>query len=110
MKVTITHHIDASERDSRGKYSYCYEYEMFRFADAKGTLVARGYADEKSSAHFLGAESAGESRALRDDDLKTALFAEAVRYLRNAGKKKLSWLSGRGNGYEPILAASLNRK
>lgn len=102
MNVVVTHHIDASDGNVQGSYDYYYEYDVYRFSELGETLVARSYADTPDEAHFLRWESHGNVRLLRDCDLKSALFAQAVTHLRRAGKKTLSRLSGRGDGYEPV--------
>jgi hypothetical protein len=102
MDVTTTHHIDSSEPDAQGKYEWRYEYDLYRFSDGEIALVVRSYVYKADEAHFLRLEIAGEHRMLRNDDLSLPLFIESVRYLRNAGKRKLQWLSGRGNGYEVV--------
>lgn len=104
MKTVITHHIDADEPDERGECHYCYEYDVYGFSEGDVTLIARAYVDSADEAHFLSVELRGKRRLLRDADLRTPLFADAAAYLRAAGKTKLSWLSGRGNGYEPVTS------
>ena len=102
MDVTVTHHVDASEPDAQGAYEYYYEYDLYRFGDGGNALIARSYTGTGDEAHFLSIELRGVARLLRAADLKTPLFADAAAHLRAAGKLKLSWLSGRGNGYEPV--------
>lgn len=102
MDVAITHHIDASEPDAQGAYDYYYEYDLYRFSDGENALIARSYTDTGDEAHFLSIELRGDARRLLEADLKMPLFADAAAHLRAAGKHKLSWLSGRGNGYEPV--------
>ena len=102
MDVATTHHIDSSEPDALGRYEWRYEYDLYRFVDGETVLIARSYVDETDEAHFLRIESAGNHRMLSKDDLRLPLFIQSMRYLRNAGKIKLQWLSGRRNGYELI--------
>jgi hypothetical protein len=102
MNVETTHHVDASEPDANGMYEYRYEYDLFSFSDGRLTLVARSYTNE-AEAHFLRIEADGQSRLLTRANLKLPLFASAVEHLRGLGKKDINWLSGRGNGYEPVL-------
>jgi hypothetical protein len=83
-------------------YEWRYEYDLYRFADGDIAFVARSYVEEPDEAHFLGIERAGKRQLLRDEHLRMPLFAESARYLRGAGKAKLRWLSGRGNGYEGV--------
>lgn len=102
MDVVTTHHIDSSEPDAKGRYEWRYEYELFNFSDGNTSLVARSYKGE-SEAHFLRIEIDGTHRMLNDNDLKSPLFVASIEYLRNGGKAKLQWLSGRGNnGYEEV--------
>jgi hypothetical protein len=102
MLVECTHHIDASEPDERGTYEYYYEYDLYRFVEGENCFVARSYTDDPEKAHFLQAEATGQPRQLVDADLKQPLFVASLAYLRASGKLKLNWLSGRGNGYEPV--------
>lgn len=102
MQVEITHHIDASEPNTDGMYDYYYQYDLFRFSDGVVALVARSYVDEPEEAHFLSMETDGEQRLLSIQDIGSLFLAEAVSYLRKLGKSKFRWLSGRGDGYEPL--------
>lgn len=105
MNVVTTHHIDTDEPDAhdvQGECSYYCEYDVYGFSEGDITLIARGYVDSEDEAHFLSVEVRGKRRLMRDADLKTPLFIAAAAYLRDAGKNKLTWLSGRGNGYEPV--------
>lgn len=102
MQVVTTHQIDASEPDAQGQYEYYYEFDSYRFSEGRDTLFARSYTDAPEEAYFLSIERGGKSRLLRDADLETPLFVHAADHLRAAGKRTLTWLSGRGNGYEPL--------
>lgn len=102
MIVETTHHVDASEPDANGMYEYRYEYDVFSFSDGRVALVARSYNNE-AEAHFLRIEVDGAPRLLTRADLKLPLFANAAEDLRSLGKEQINWLSGRGNGYEPVL-------
>lgn len=105
MLVETSHHIDAGEQDADGLYDYYYEYDVYRFIDGEATLVARSYLDEPDAAHLLRIEEAGVGRLLAQADLARPLVSQALDHLRQLGKRKLSWLSGRGDtGYETILA------
>jgi hypothetical protein len=104
MKVDTSHHIDASEPDADGQYDYRYEYDIYTFSDGEIRFIARSYTDENSEAHFLRVEINDNARLITVVDLKSPLFSNAVIYLRQAGKTKINWLSGRGNGYEPVDA------
>lgn len=102
MHVECSHHIDASEPDALGMYEYHYEYDLYRFTEGENCFVARSYVDDPEEAHFLGAEVGGHARPLVDADLKQPLFLASLAHLRASGKLKLNWLSGQGNGYEPV--------
>jgi len=41
-------------------------------------------------------------RSLTEGDLRSKLLGEVIAYLRHQGKTEFNWLSGRGNGYEPV--------
>lgn len=103
VDLVTTHHVDADEPDEHGGCHYYYEYDVYGFSEGDVTLMARAYVDSADEAHFLSVTLCGKRRLLRDADLETPLFLEAVAYLRNVGKHKLTWLSGRGNGYEPVV-------
>lgn len=104
MKIERTRHVDASEQDESGGYDYYYEYDIYLFTDGSASLAARSYVDEPHEAHFLSIEEHGHSRTLVDADLKRPLFQAAQSHLRREGKTDLRWLSGRGDGYEPVPA------
>lgn len=102
MQIERTRHIDASEQDASDGYDYYYEYDLYCFTDGAVSLTARSYVDEPHEAHFLSVEEQGRPRTLVDADLKRPLFELAESHLRSEGKTHLRWLSGRGDGYEPI--------
>ena len=102
MEVHITHHLESSKLNAQEQHDFSYEYDLYFFSKAKTTIVARSYVTETNEVHFLRIESDGQSRLLIKTDLKSPLFIEAVYYLQKVGKETLNWLSGRGNGYEPI--------
>ncbi|MDR2219011.1 MAG: hypothetical protein LBE24_00335 [Methylobacillus sp.] len=102
MQIEQTHHIDASEPDESGMYEYYYEYDIYRFKDTSICFVARSYADEPDEAHFLSAETNGNSRFLERSDLKHPLFLSALSHLRSRGKVHIRWFSRKGNGYEAL--------
>lgn len=102
MQIERTRHVDASEHDESDGYDYYYEYDLYCFTEGTVSLTARSYVDEPHEAHFLGVEEHGRPRTLVDADLKTALFQSARSHLRSEGKTNLRWLSGRGDGYEPV--------
>jgi hypothetical protein len=104
MQIECSHHIDASDPDDQGMYEYYYEYDLYRFSEGDNCLVARSYYDEPEEAHFLRMEIDGQARLLADSDLKTQLFNDSTKYLRELGKKRLMWLSGQHNGYQPVLS------
>ncbi|WP_295938972.1 hypothetical protein [uncultured Xanthomonas sp.] len=102
MHVDITHHVDASEPDDG--YGYSYAYTLYRFSDGSDRLLARSYDDDADHAHFLNIEVDGHVRLMIDADLRHPLLLAAAAYLVEAGKRRLRWLSGRGDGYEPLPA------
>ena len=102
MKIEQTHHVDASEPDARGRYEYYYAYDLFVFSEAGVAVVARSYSDTPGEAHFLRIEVGAASELLQRDDFRRPLVIAAIKHLRALGKHELSWLSGRGNGYEPV--------
>lgn len=99
MRVKATHHIDESDLRDDGTYDWHYEYDLWIFTDGPVSLVARGYSDAPSSAHFLRLEINGERRPLSIEDVSSALAADGAAHLRGIGRTELSWL---GNGYEPF--------
>lgn len=108
MRIESTRHIDASEPDAAGFRDYHYEYDVYRFSDGAVCFVARSYTDTSDEAHFLRVELDGDPRHLTDADLTHPLFVAARSHLIGAGKVHLNWLSGRGNGYEPIPSDPLS--
>ena len=104
MHIERVRQIDSSEPDESGLFDYYYEYDIYRFTDGPICLIARSYTDEPDEAHFLRVEINGSRRALIDSDLSHPLFLEAQSHLHSEGKVQLSWLSGRGNGYESVPA------
>ncbi|RNF86235.1 hypothetical protein [Montanilutibacter psychrotolerans] len=102
MHIECTRQLDASDPDASGNYEYYYEYDMYRFTDGAICFVARSYTDEPDEAHFLRIELDGTPRPMTDSDLARPLFLAAQAHLHGAGKVHLRWLSGRGNGYEPV--------
>lgn len=102
MIVECTRHLDASEPDGAGMYDYHYEYDIYRFTDGAVCFAARNYVERVEEAHFVSVEVKGTSRRLINADLAHPLFLAAVAHFRGEGKTDLHWLSGRGNGYEPI--------
>ena len=99
MRVETSHHVDASELREDGSYDWHYEYDLWVFTDGAVSLVARGYSDAPSSAHFLRLEINGERRPLSIEDVSSTLATEAADHLRGIGRTALSWLS---RGYEPL--------
>jgi len=104
MHIERIRHIDASEPDESGIYEYYYEYDLYRFTAGAECFVARSYTNEPDEAHFLRIETDGQPRTIVDGDLIHPLLIAAQDYLHAEGKAQLSWLSGRGNGYEPLLS------
>ena len=104
MHIERVRQIDSSEPDETGMYDYYYEYDIYRFTDGPICLIARSYVDEPDEAHFLRVEANGSQRTLVDVDLTHPLFLLAQSHLSSEGKVHLHWLSGRGDGYEPVPA------
>lgn len=102
MHVECNHYVDASEPDSRGMYAYYYEYDLFSFSEADVVVVARSYHDTPKEAHFLRIEIDGSSRLMQKLDFQRPLVVAAIQHLHALGKQELNWLSGRGNGYDPV--------
>ncbi len=102
MNVEISHHIDASDPNPEGFYDYHYEYDIYVFSDGPLSYVVRAYTDQPVQAAFMSVSEGSGKRLLRSRDFRRPLFAEAVAYLRNAGKTDLSWLSEKRGGYFPI--------
>ena len=105
MRVLTSHHVDAGDGDTAGRYDFHYEYDILVFQEGELSLVARSYTDKASEAHFLRAEVNSESRGLTQMDLQSGLAAEALAYLRLLGKVEINWLSEVGGGYEPVAIA-----
>lgn len=109
LRVERSHHVDEAPPDADGLQDYHYAYDIYRFSDGTRVLYARSYADTPKHAHFLNAEVRGRMRPLRPADLRTPLLRAAAQHLCQAeGKRDLAWLSGRGNGYEPVPAGLLH--
>ena len=102
MHVECTHHVDASEPDEAGMYSYYYEYDLYRFTDESACVVARSYTDEADEAHFLRIEVGGQRRPIVGSDFAHPLFPAAQAYLRSIGKVSLRWLGSKGQGFEAV--------
>jgi hypothetical protein len=100
--VECVREVDASEPDADGAHEYHYEYDVYRFSEDGLCVIARSYTDSSDEAHFLAVERCGRRRLLVDADLVHPLFRAAAVYLHGIGKAHLNWLSGRGNGYEPV--------
>ena len=103
MKIKTTHHVDAGEPDAEGACDYRYEYDLYFFSEDEVAVVARSYIDDPEEAHFLRMEIDGKPQLMKRADLRRPLLVSAARHLRAAGKKRLNWLSGRGDGYESVV-------
>ncbi|WP_449465474.1 hypothetical protein [Stenotrophomonas humi] len=102
MQIERVRQLDSSDPDESGMYDYHYEYDIYRFTEGPISFIARSYTDKPDEAHFLSIETDGSRRLLVDADLKHPLFNVAKSHLRSEGKTDLHWLSGRGDGYEPV--------
>lgn len=109
MHVECSRHLDVSEPDAEGMYEYHYEYDIYHFTEGAISIKARSYTHEPGEAHFLAIEADGKRRLLVDADMKLPLMFAAQNHLRLAGKTDLRWLSGRGNGYEPVPSMQSRR-
>ena len=107
MKVTASHHIDASEPDENGFYDYHYEYDIYEFSRDGRTYFARDYVDEPDQAAFTSCLEGEESRLLEAADLTHPLLVQAAHYLNAAGKTRLDRLSK--TGYVPLKVASAQK-
>lgn len=105
MHIERIRQIDASEPDESGMYDYYYEYDLYRFTEGDLCLVARSYTDEPDEVHFLRTEEGASWRPVTAADLSHPLSVLARSHLRSEGKVHIRWLSGKGDGYEPVPAA-----
>ena len=96
--------MDAGEPKPDGSCDYHYEYDLLHFHEGERLLVARSYSDHPSEVHFLRVEHGPEARRLIRSDMTGGLATEAIAHLRTLGKTEINWLSGAGNGYEPVPA------
>jgi hypothetical protein len=102
MHIDRSHHVDASEPDASGMYSYYYEYDLYRFTDGNECLIARSYTDSPTEAHFLALEVSTERRGLQRSDLSKPIFRAAVGHFQSEGKVQLKWLGGSQGAYEAL--------
>ena len=106
MKVEISHHVDASEKDVNGDYEWHYEYDLYCFSNDQRAYVARSYSDDCSEAHFLRKENVPKAQEsgsmLSRDDLVDPLFLAAVGYLRTNGKTDVQWLGKGDAAYQAV--------
>jgi len=105
MRVSVDHHLDASDIDAEGMHDYYYEYDVYRFSRGSRCFVARAYSDEPGKVAFLSCEvkllGFCRQRLLRAADLRSSLFVAAVAHLRGLGMKSFDRLT-EANGYVPI--------
>ncbi|WP_298608382.1 hypothetical protein [uncultured Thiothrix sp.] len=97
MSVRIEHHIDASEPQPDGSYSFYYEYDLYYFDNnSESILVARSYMNTPTEVSFLSKSKSTvdgeEIEFLSESDFKTPLLIEAIQYLRDLGKTQCKWL------------------
>ena len=76
-----------------------YEYDLYEFEAPGLKYVARSYVSEPHEAHFLRKEVGGQTASLKTRDIQSALFRDAVAYLRGLGKVKVSYLSSEASSY-----------
>jgi len=105
MRVSIDHHIDASDTDADGMHDWHYEYDVYRFSQGWKSFVARAYTDEPGKVAFLSCEvkvlGFYRHRLLNAADLKSSLFGDAVAHLRGLGMTSFDRLT-KANGYVSI--------
>ena len=100
MRIEQTHHVDASEQGTDGKYDWYYEYDIFRFTEGERTLIARSYTDTSTEAHFLRFEVQTEPAFILTEDITNPLLRQAAEYLRSIGKVGIEYLGP--EGYAPL--------
>ena len=105
MRVSIDHHVDASDLDADGFHDWHYEYDVYRFSQGWRSFVARAYTDEPGKVAFLSCEvkvfGFSRHRLLNFADLGSSLFVAAVAHLRGLGMTSFDRLT-EANGYVSI--------
>lgn len=105
MRVSIDHHVEASEADANGMHDWHYEYDAYRFSQGWRSFVARAYTDEPGKVAFLSREvkifGFYRHRLLNSADLESPLFRAAVAHLRDLGMTSFDRLT-EANGYVSI--------
>lgn len=105
MRVSVDHHVDASDTDADGFHDWYYEYDVYRFSRGGRSFVVRAYSDEPGRAAFLACElkifGFRRHRLLNAADLRSPLFAAAVAHLRDLGMNSFDRLT-KADGYVPV--------
>jgi len=105
MRVSVEHHVDASDIDADGFHDWYYEYDVYRFSRGAISFVARAYMDELDKVAFLSRElnifGFRRHRLLNAADLRSSLFAAAVAHLRGLGMISFDRLT-KTDGYVPV--------
>jgi hypothetical protein len=100
IRVSIDHHVDASDIDAEGMHDWHYEYDVYRFSRGWRSFVARGYMDEPGKIAFLSCEvevfGFYRHRLLSSADLKSSLFGAAVAHLQGLGMTSFDRLTKAG--------------
>lgn len=100
MRVSIDHHVDASDTDADGMHDWHYEYDVYRFSQGWRSFVARAYTHEPGKAAFLSREvkvfGFYRHRLLSSADLTSSLFGDAVAHLRGLGVTSFDRLTNTG--------------
>ena len=100
VRVSIDHHVDASDIDAGGMHDWHYEYDIYRFSRGWRSFVARGYTDEPGKIAFLSCEvkvfGFYRHRLLSSADLKSSLFGAAVAHLQGLGMTSFDRLTNTG--------------
>ena len=100
MRVSIDHHVDASDTDVDGMHDWHYEYGVYRFSQGWRSLVARAYTDEPRKVAFLSCEvkvfGFCRHRLLSTADLRLSLFVAAAAHLRGLGVTSFDRLTKTG--------------
>ncbi len=92
MRVNTQHILDRSP-------GVDYEYDLYEFETSGLKYLARSYTSEPGEAHFLRKEVGGQTAPLTTHDVQSALFRDAVAYLRGLGKSRVRYLSSEAASY-----------
>lgn len=105
MRVSVDHHVDASDTDADGFHDWYYEYDVYWFSRGGRSFVARAHIDEPGKIAFLSCELTilgfRRHRLLKAADLRSPLFKAAIAHLRDLGMTSIDRLT-KTDGYVPI--------